>query len=284
MSKVQANSKPAKITVPKLRAMKGDTPIVCLTAYTAPMARLMDPHVDLLLVGDSVGMVIHGFSSTLEVTLEHMILHGQAVVRGADHALVVVDMPFGTFEESPQQAHRNAVRLLKETGCTAVKIEGGSEMADTVRYLSRRGIPVMGHIGLMPQSLNTTGGYKVVGREHSEWERILGDAQAVDRAGAFAVVLEGLAEPLAVRITQALSIPTIGIGASNKCDGQILVTDDMLGMFDWTPKFVKEFGNLRGDIAAAVSAYAEEVRKRQFPDDTHTYSMRDNVSALIAAS
>ena len=227
---VESNSnkpvkKITKKTVPAIRAMKDCDPIVCLTAYTAPMAKMVDTHADVILVGDSLGMVVHGFSSTLDVTLEHMILHGQAVVRGADKALVVVDMPFGSFEESPQQAHRNAVRLMKETGCAAVKLEGGVHMADTIRFLTQRGIPVMAHIGLMPQALNTAGGYKVVGRDRSEWEQLIDDAKAVEDAGAFSVVLEGTAEPLAARITKALTIPTIGIGASNKCDGQVLVVD-----------------------------------------------------------
>lgn len=276
--------KAVKKTVPIVRAMKDGAPIVCLTAYTAPMAKMVDAHADVILVGDSLGMVVHGFDSTIEVTLEHMILHGQAVVRGADKALVVVDMPFGSFEESPQQAHRNAARLMKETGCAAVKLEGGVHMADTIRFLTRRGIPVMAHIGLMPQALNTTGGYKVVGRDHAEWEHLIDDAKAVEDSGAFSVVLEGIAEPLAARITKALTIPTIGIGASNKCDGQVLVVDDMLGMFDWTPKFVKKFAHLRDDIDAALANYAAEVRTRQFPAEEHTYTMLEKVSSFTVAS
>lgn len=285
MSKV-ANCR--KISVPKIRAMKGKDPIVCLTAYTAPIAGLVDRHVDLILVGDSLGMVIHGFSSTIDVTLEHMIMHGQAVVRGSKQALVVVDMPFGSFEESPQTAHKNAVRIMKETGCTAVKIEGGVEMAETIAFMTKRGIPVMAHIGLMPQSTRTTGGYKVVGRNRSEWQRVIADAEAVAEAGAFCVVLEGVAEPLAAEITKIVSIPTIGIGASNQCDGQILVIDDMLGMFEWTPKFVKEYGDLRHNISDAVSAYAADVRCRQFPSSENTYAandtIKDNVTTLVAAS
>ena len=203
-----------RMTVPKIIGRKGGEPIVCLTAYTAPMARMMDGHVDLILVGDSVGMVVHGMENTIGVTLEHMILHGQAVMRGSDQALVVVDMPFGSYEESPEVAFRNAARIMQETGCTAVKLEGGAELAETIDYITRRGIPVMGHIGLLPQSVHAKGGYRVVGRDESEWDAIEADAKAVAEAGAFSVVLEGVAEPLAERITHAIDIPTIGIGAS----------------------------------------------------------------------
>ncbi|CAH2605597.1 3-methyl-2-oxobutanoate hydroxymethyltransferase (plasmid) [Rhodovastum atsumiense] len=218
---------------------KGRGPFVCLTAYTTPMARLLDPHVDLLLVGDSLGMVLYGLESTLPVTLEMMIAHGAAVMRGTQRACVVVDMPFGSYQESPQQAFRNAARLLAETGCAAVKLEGGVEMAETIRFLTARGVPVCGHVGLMPQSVNATG-YRVQGRDAAEAGRVTEDARAVAAAGAFAVVIEGTTRPLAAAITRDLPVPTIGIGAAPECDGQILVSDDMLGLFTaFTPRFVK---------------------------------------------
>ena len=263
-----------RMTVPKIIGRKGDEPIVCLTAYTAPMARMMDDYVDLILVGDSVGMVVHGMENTIGVTLEHMILHGQAVMRGSDQALVVVDMPFGSYEESPEVAFRNAARIMQETGCTAVKLEGGAELADTIQYITTRGIPVMGHIGLLPQSVHAKGGYRVVGRDESEWDAIEADAKAVAEAGAFSVVLEGVAEPLAERITHAIDIPTIGIGASNQCDGQILVTEDMLGLSERAPSFVKEFASIDRQIEAALQAYAWEVKARVFPGPTHVYGMK----------
>ena len=263
-----------RMTVPKIIERKSGDPIVCLTAYTAPMARMMDPHVDLILVGDSVGMVLHGMDNTLGVTLEHMIIHGQAVMRGAQQALVVVDMPFGSYEESAEQAFRNAARVMQETGCTAVKMEGGARLAPTISYLTDRGIPVMAHVGLLPQSVNAKGGYRIVGRDESEWPSIEADAQAVADSGAFSVVLEGVAEPLAEKITRSLAIPTIGIGASNQCDGQILVTEDMLGMAERAPSFVKEYADLSGSIESAIRAYAGEVKSRVFPGAPHVYSMK----------
>lgn len=259
-----------KMTVPAFTARKGGEPLVCLTAYTAHVARICDRHADLLLVGDSLGMVIHGLPNTLGVTLEHMIMHGQAVTRGADHALVVVDMPFGSFEESPEAAFRNASRVVKETGCTAIKLEGGVEMAPTIRYLARRGIPVMAHIGLMPQAMNTAGGFRAV-RDEALWDDVIADAKAVEAAGAFSVVVEGVAEPLAARITEAVAIPTIGIGASAKCDGQILVFEDMVGLFPRVPTFVKRYGAMEAMMDDAVSRYAAEVRARAFPGEEHTY-------------
>ncbi len=267
-----------RVTVPQIRARKGQEPIVCLTAYTAPQARLLDPHVDLLLVGDSVAMVIHGMDTTIGVTLDTMILHGQAVMRGARKALVVVDMPFGSYEESPQAAYRNAAKVMRRTGCNAVKLEGGRTMADTIAFLTERGIPVMAHVGLMPQSVQATGGYKATGRSRSEWADIEADALAVAEAGAFSVVLEGVAEPLAARLTEVCPIPTIGIGASTKCDGQILVTDDMLGMNAWVPKFVRRFADLDTVIANAVEAYARDVKARAFPAPENTYQMRGDGS------
>lgn len=262
------------LTLPDIKAAKGKTPLVCLTAYTTPVAEIADRHCDIVLVGDSVGMVLHGLPSTLEVTLEMMILHGKAAQRGVERAFLVVDMPFGSYEASAQEAFRNAARLMAETGCAAVKIEGGVHMADTIRFLVSRGIPVMAHIGLTPQSVNAFGGYSVQGRGEDA-ERIMQDALAVEEAGAFSVVLEKLPEPLARRITKTVSIPTIGIGASPACDGQILVIDDMLGMFNsFKPKFVKRYAEL-GDLAEkAVEAYAREVRARIFPSGEHVFGDR----------
>lgn len=262
-----------KMTVPRFTARKGGEPLVCLTAYTAHVARICDAHADLLLVGDSLGMVIHGMPNTLGVTMEHMIMHGQAVMRGAESALVVVDMPFGAYEESPEVAFRNASRIIKETGCTAIKLEGGVEMAPTIRTLSRRGIPVMAHIGLMPQATNTAGGFKTV-RDEAQWAGVLADAAAVTEAGAFSVVIEGVAEPLAAKITQSIAVPTIGIGASAQCDGQILVFEDMVGLFPRVPTFVKRYCNMQQMMDDAVSRYASEVRARAFPGVEHTYSAR----------
>ena len=255
-----------------IRARKGQAPIACLTAYTTPMAKLVDRHCDLVLVGDSVGMVMHGLPSTLGVTMEMMILHGQAVARGTSQACMVVDMPFGSYEESPEQAFRNAARLMAETGCQAVKLEGGRHMADTVAFLVQRGIPVMGHVGLTPQSVNTLGGYKVQGRGHHEADRVTRDAIALADAGAFAVVLEKLPETLGQRITQEIAVPTIGIGAGVDCDGQVLVVDDMLGLFtDFRPKFVKRYAELGKAADEAIAAYAAEVRARSFPAAEHSF-------------
>ncbi len=261
-------------TAKNIAAMKGTTPIVCLTAYITPMAARLDKHCDLLLVGDSVGMVLYGMESTLGVDLETMIRHGRAVCRGASEALVVIDLPFGTYEESKEQAFRNAARALSETGAGAVKLEGGREMAATVSFLSNRGIPVLGHVGLMPQSVHAHGGYAARGRSENEWQPIIDDAVAIAEAGAFAIVLEGVAEPLAREVTAAVACPVIGIGASNACDGQILVTEDMLGLFAINPKFVKRFAEIGRDIEGAIEEYSNEVRKRSFPAEEHTYKMR----------
>ena len=268
---MSATSPLRPVLPPDIRARKGTQPIVMLTAYTTPMARLVDAHCDMVLVGDSVGMVLHGLPSTLGVTLEMMILHGRAVVRGVSRAMVVVDMPFGSYEEGPQQAYRNAARLMVETGSSAVKIEGGGHMADTIAFLTRRGVPVMAHIGLTPQAVNTLGGYKVVGRE-GEAERVMADALAVEAAGAFSVVLEKVPVGLAARITQRVTIPTIGIGAGQDCDGQVLVVDDMLGMFtEFRPKFVKRYAELAMAADAAIAAYAADVRARRFPGSEHGF-------------
>jgi 3-methyl-2-oxobutanoate hydroxymethyltransferase len=254
---------------------KGGAQIVGLTAYTAPIAQLLDPHVDFLLVGDSVGMVVYGFESTVPVTVDMMIAHGAAVMRGSSHALVVVDMPFGSYQESREQAFRIAARILAETGCAAVKLEGGAEMADTVRFLAERGIPVMGHVGLMPQSVNAAGGFKVQGRDEQQAERVSTDAAAIAAAGAFALVIEGTIEPVARAITEAVPVPTIGIGASPMCDGQILVTDDVLGLFtQFKPRFVRRYAELAPLITAAAEAYAEDVRARRFPGPEHCFGMK----------
>jgi 3-methyl-2-oxobutanoate hydroxymethyltransferase len=261
-----------RITVPQLRARKNGEPIVSLTSYHAHTAAIVDKYADFILVGDSLGMVMHGMESTVGVTLEMMITHGKAVVRGTKRALVVVDMPFGTYEESPQMAFRNAARIMTETMCQAVKLEGGARMAETIRYLVDRGIPVMAHIGLTPQSTNVMGGFKTQGRDEATWAHQINDAIVVAEAGAFAVVVEGVVEPLAREITKAVEIPTIGIGASADCDGQILVLEDMLGLNPGKPpKFVKVYGQLGGLIEAAVKDYAEEVKSRAFPGEEQTY-------------
>lgn len=271
----ETQMKKKKMTVPEFRARKGGAPLVCLTAYTAHVAHLVDEQADMILVGDSLGMVIHGMPNTLGVTMEHMIMHGQAVMRGADKALVVVDMPFGSFEEGPEVAFRNAARMIKETNCTAIKLEGGREMADTIAYLSTRGIPVMAHIGLMPQQMNTAGGFKAV-RGKDQFEAVIDDAKAVEAAGAFAIVVEGVAVRLANEITKAVDIPTIGIGASAECDGQILVFEDMIGLFPRVPTFVKRYGNMEEMMRDAIMRYADEVRDRSFPADEHTYKAKES--------
>jgi 3-methyl-2-oxobutanoate hydroxymethyltransferase len=264
-----------RVTAPDIAKRKGQAPIVALTAYHAHTARIIDPYVDMLLVGDSLGMVMHGYETTVPVPLELMIMHAQAVVRGSSRALVVVDMPFGSYEESPTAAFRSAARVMKETGCGAIKLEGGAHMAETIRYLTDRGIPVMSHIGMTPQAVNMIGSFKPRGRFRSEWAAFEEDARAVAEAGAFAVVLEALAELLAARITKQISIPTIGIGASAECDGQILVLEDMLGLSPRVPKFVKEYAQMGNAIEAAVKAYAADVRARVFPSDEYTYPMCD---------
>jgi 3-methyl-2-oxobutanoate hydroxymethyltransferase len=264
-----------RLTVPEIRARKTDgvtgEPLVMLTAYTARQAQLLDAHCDLLLVGDSLGQVIYGLPSTVPVTLEMMANHGAAVVRGSYHALVVIDMPFGSYEASPEQAFASAAFLLKQTGAAAVKLEGGAAMAPTVAFLVQRGIPVMGHVGLTPQAVNVLGGYRVRGRSEAEAEKIIADAKAIDEAGAFAIVIEGVLEPIAIAATKAVSCPTIGIGASVQCDGQVLVTEDMLGMFERVPRFVKRYEDIAGVIERTVARYAQEVRARSFPSKEQTY-------------
>jgi len=262
-------------TAPDIRARKGGDPIVMLTSYHAHTAALVDSHCDVILVGDSLGNVMHGFETTVPVTLEMMILQGRAVMRGSAHALVVVDMPFGSYEASKEQAFHAAVRIMKETQCGAVKLEGGVRMAETVAFLAERGIPVMGHIGLTPQSINTLGSFRAQGREQGSWEPIERDAKAIAEAGAFSVVIEAVAEPLARKITQEIAVPTIGIGASAACDGQVLVLEDMLGLSPRTPKFVRRYGNLGPAIEAAVQAYATDVRARGFPGPEHVYGMKE---------
>lgn len=260
-----------RLTVPRIRQRKGGEPLVMLTAYTVRMAQLLDPHCDMLLVGDSLGQVIYGLPHTVAVTMEMMALHGAAVVRGSYHAAVIVDMPFGSYEASPEQAFTNASRLLKETGAAAVKLEGGKVMAPTIEFLTARGIPVMGHIGLTPQAVNILGGYGVRGRSDEEAKSIIDDAVSVAQAGAFSMVIEGVVEPIAVEITQRVACPTIGIGASAKCDGQVLVTEDMLGLFERTPKFVKRYGDMASTVSEAVIRYAQETRERQFPGPDQLY-------------
>jgi 3-methyl-2-oxobutanoate hydroxymethyltransferase len=263
-----------RITAPDIRARKGGEPIVSLTSYHAHTARLVDRYCDVILVGDSLGMVMHGFETTVPVTLDMMILQGHAVMRGSRRALVVVDMPFGSYEKSKEQAFESCARVLKETHCGAVKLEGGRRMAETIAFLVERGVPVMGHIGLTPQSINTLGSFRAQGRDEADWEPIEADAMAVAEAGAFSVVVEAVAEPLGRRITQSVPIPTIGIGASAACDGQILVLEDMLGLSPRVPKFVKRYGDLGPGIEAAIASYAQEVRSRSFPGPDYVYPMR----------
>ena len=260
-----------RLTVPVVRQRKGGEPLVMLTAYTVRMAQLLDPHCDMLLVGDSLGQVIYGLPSTVPVTIEMMAAHAAAVVRGSYHALVIVDMPFGSYEASPEIAFSSASRLMKESGAAAVKLEGGEAMGPTVRFLSERGIPVMGHVGLTPQAVNMLGGYGARGRSDAEADKIGRDARAIDNAGAFALVIEGVLEPIVLSINAAVSCPTIGIGASAGCDGQVLVTEDMLGMFERTPRFVKRYDDLAGRISAAATTYAGEVRSRAFPGPEQIY-------------
>ena len=263
-----------RLTAPDIRARKGGEPIVSLTSYHAHTAAIVDRYADFILVGDSLGMVMHGMDSTIGVPLDLMIMHGRAVVRGSKKALVVVDMPFGTYEESPAVAFRNAAKIMKETACGAVKIEGGKRMAETIHFLADRGIPVMAHIGLTPQAINTMGGFKTQGRDPAHWPAIKEDGRAVTEAGAFAVVLEGIVEPLAAEITREIAIPTIGIGASKECDGQILVLEDMLGLNPRVPKFVKKYGQVGDAIEAAVAAYAADVKSRAFPTEEHVYTLK----------
>lgn len=260
-----------RIAAPDIQARKGGEPIVCLTAYDAPTAALLDAHCDLLLVGDSVGMVVHGLPNTVGVTMEMMILHGQAVMRGARRAMVVVDMPFGSYEGGREIAYENCARMMKETGAQAVKLESGPTVPETIAYLVQRGIPVMGHVGLRPQAVLTDGAFKAKGRTEEERQRVIAEAQATADAGAFSIVIEGVAEGLAREITEAVSVPTVGIGASAACDGQILVTPDMLGLFDWTPKFVRKYADLRSEIDRAVAGYAADVKGRRFPAEVETY-------------
>ncbi|MFT4253827.1 MAG: 3-methyl-2-oxobutanoate hydroxymethyltransferase [Caulobacter sp.] len=260
-----------RLAAPDIAARKGGVPIVCLTAYTAPVAAALDDACDVLLVGDSLGMVVHGLPNTVGVTMEMMILHGQAVMRGSRKAMVVIDMPFGSYEGAPEEAYANAVRIMKETGAQAVKVESGPTVAATIRYLVDRGVPVMGHVGLRPQAVLVDGGFKAKGRDEEGRQKILAEARATAEAGAFAVVVEGVAEALAREITEAIDPPTIGIGASAGCDGQVLVSDDMLGLFDWTPKFVRRYADLKGQIEKAAADYARDVKDRSFPGAAETY-------------
>uniref|UniRef100_A0A7C1SZ48 3-methyl-2-oxobutanoate hydroxymethyltransferase n=1 Tax=Agrobacterium albertimagni TaxID=147266 RepID=A0A7C1SZ48_9HYPH len=264
-----------RLTPADITALKGNRPIVSLTAYTTPIGRILDRHCDLLLVGDSLGMVLYGMDTTVGVTMDMMVAHGQAVMRGVSRACVIVDLPFGAYQESKEQAFRNAVRLMKETGCDGVKLEGGAEMAETVAFLVSRGVPVFGHIGLMPQQVNTSGGYRSKGHSEAEQDKIRRDAKEIDEAGAFAMVIEGTVEPLAREITTTVKAATIGIGASPACDGQILVSDDMLGLFnEFKPRFVKHYSELAEVIEKAAEGYAAEVKERVFPGQEHTFQIR----------
>jgi 3-methyl-2-oxobutanoate hydroxymethyltransferase len=264
-----------RLTAPDIRGRKGGEPIVCLTSYHAHTARIVDAHCDVILVGDSLGMVMHGLETTVPVTLDMMILQGHAVMRGSKKALVVVDMPFGSYEASKEQAFMNAARVLKETGCGAIKVEGGKRLAETIGFLAERGVPVMAHVGLTPQAINTIGSFRAQGRDEADWTRIEEDIVAVSQAGAFSVVIEAVAEPLARKLTAAVPIPTIGIGASVACDGQILVLEDMLGLSPRVPKFVKRYGELGPGIERAIAAYAADVRSRAFPGPEHVYPMKN---------
>lgn len=264
-------SREKRTTVHDIVLSKGKKKLVCLTAYTSPMAEIMDPHCDILLVGDSVGMVLHGLKDTTAVTLDMMVLHGQAVMRGAHKSLVVVDLPFGSYEQSPEVAYQSSVRLIQEVGCQAVKLEFNKQAAETTSFLVERGVPVVGHVGLRPQFVNINGGFKVVGKTKESWQEVIDSAVAMAKAGAFAIVIEGVVKGLAKEITDAIEVPTIGIGASAECDGQILVTDDMLGMFDWSPKFVRRYADIRSTIAASIQQYASDVRDETFPADAEVY-------------
>jgi 3-methyl-2-oxobutanoate hydroxymethyltransferase len=271
---VSAQDEIRRLTAPDILARKRGEPIVCLTSYHAHTARLVDKYCDVILVGDSLGMVMHGFETTVPVTLDMMILQGHAVMRGSKHALVVIDMPFGSYEQSKEQAFASCARVMKETGCGAIKLEGGRRMAETIAFLAERGVPVMGHVGLTPQSINTIGSFRAQGRDEADWPRIEADAKAVADAGAFSIVLEAVAEPLGRKITEQVAVPTIGIGASPACDGQILVLEDMLGLSPRVPKFVRRYGDLGPGIEKAIADYAKDVRSRAFPGPEHTYPMR----------
>jgi len=267
----QRQDQDRRLAASDITARKGHAPVVCLTCYTTHMAQLLDPHCDVLLVGDSVGMVLHGLPNIVGVTLEMTILHAQAVMRGSRRAMVVVDMPFGSYEGAPEDAYAAACRVMKETGAQGVKVESGPTVPATIAYLTQRGIPVMGHVGLRPQAALIDGPFKARGRMAGERERVLEEARATAEAGAFAVVVEGVAEALAREVTEAIAVPTIGIGASPSCDGQVLVTEDMLGLFDWAPKFVRRYADLKGEIGRAVEQYAADVRARRFPGEAETY-------------
>lgn len=273
---MSAQTSTRRTTITDIAARKGTAePVVCLTCYTAPMAKFLDPHVDLLLVGDSLGMVLYGLDTTLGVTLDMMINHGAATVRGSSKACVIVDMPFGSYQESKEQAFRNAARIMAESGCSGVKVEGGEELAETIEFLTRRGIPVMGHVGLKPQSVHTAGGFRAHGRSEAEAAQVMADAKAVSDAGAFSIVLEGTVEPLAQRIVAETPTVIIGIGASPACDGQVLVTEDVLGLFtDFKPKFVKRYAELSVQVGEAARAYAEDVRARRFPGPEHCFGAK----------
>lgn len=266
----------SRISVADIQGHKNKPePLVCLTAYSAPMAEILDPHCDLLLVGDSMGTALYGMENTLGVTLDMMIAHTKAVMRGSSRAFILADMPYGTYEGSPAAALENAKRLMGETGCSAVKLEGDGTLTSTVEYLVAHDIPVMAHIGLRPQMVVKEGGYKIKGKTKEQAQTLLSDAKDFEQAGAFCILIEGTIEPVSAMITREISLPTIGIGASPACDGQILVIDDMLGMLSTRPaKFVKHYGDLKNDIASMAAAYAAEVRARTFPAAEHVYTVK----------
>ncbi len=259
-------------TIKEISKLKANNEkISVLTCYTANYAKILDNYCDILLVGDSLGMVLYGYPSTLQVSLDMMINHGKAVVNSSKNSLVVVDMPFATYQESKEQAFRNAAKILQETNCGAVKLEGGSEMVETIKFLTERGIPVMAHIGLKPQHFNQYGGYNIQGKDKNSENSIIADIEKINNSGAFSVVIEGVKKSLADKICKISKIPVIGIGASENCDGQVLVTEDMLGFFDETPKFVKKYSNIKEVISNAVKKYSSEVKSQKFPTKENLY-------------
>ena len=268
-----------RLTVRDIRKRKlsdvNQEPIVSLVCYTAQMAKLINNEVDVILVGDSLGMTIYGYENTLSVTLDMMINHGAAVVRSTDKPHIVVDMPFGSYEESPEFAFRSASRIMRETGAQSVKLEGGEEFADTIFFLSQRGIPVMGHIGLMPQRIQTLGGFFTQGKTDKESIKLMNDAKSISEAGAFSMVIEAIPEEVATDITRNIEVPTIGIGGGRNCDGQILVTHDILNLYgDFTPKFVKKYGNVDKNIVKAVKDYSQDVKKKKFPTKNNIFTIK----------
>ncbi len=265
-----------KLTIPDIKKRKNATPLSVLTAYDYPWAKMVDAAgIDIILVGDSLGMVVLGYTDTVSVTMEEMIHHTKAVMRGVERGLVVTDMPFGSYNSATSTAIENATRLLKEGGADAVKLEGGVTMAATVQAIVRAGIPVQGHIGLTPQTATSLGGFKVQGKDAQDAQQLIEDALALEAAGCFSIVLEAIPAPLAAHITRTLTIPTIGIGAGPDCDGQVLVIHDMVGLYDrFTPKFVKQYAQINQTLASALAQYKAEVESRAFPSESHSFTMQ----------